>query len=159
MLLHGGEGLLRSAYAVLDGGSPAAAGRGAGVLYLTNHRLIFELPESRGAVRDLIGGRDTRLAVDVLLHDVRNATVRRGRFGRPRLVVEVAPGRIAFDVLEPEGWSAQIAQAKRDLPSPLHPGPTVTHTVEREVVKIRCRFCGALGNEVHGRCPSCGAPL
>jgi hypothetical protein len=159
MLLQGGEGLLRSAYAVLDPGSPVAPGRGPGVLYLTNHRLLFELPESRGAVRDFMGGRDTRLAVDVLLHEVRNVTVRRGRLGRPRLVVELPAGRLAFDVLEPDEWVSEVARAKRELPSPFVPPPPATHTIEREVVKIRCRFCGALGNEVHGRCPACGAPL
>jgi hypothetical protein len=159
MLLQGGEGLLRSAYAVLDPSSPVAPRRGPGVLYLTNHRLLFELPESRGPVRDFIGGRDTRLALDCVLHDVRNLTVRRGRLGRPRLVVELAGGRFAFDVLEPDAWMAEIARAKVELPSPGIAGTAVTHTIEREVVKIRCRFCGALGNEVHGRCPACGAPL
>lgn len=37
--------------------------------------------------------------------------------------------------------------------------PTVIHTIERQVVKIRCRHCGSLVNEVEGKCPSCGAPL
>jgi rubrerythrin len=36
---------------------------------------------------------------------------------------------------------------------------TVIHTIERQVVKIRCRHCGNLVNEVEGKCPSCGAPL
>ncbi len=37
--------------------------------------------------------------------------------------------------------------------------PIVVHTIERQVVKVRCRHCGKLGNEVDGKCPSCGAPL
>jgi hypothetical protein len=36
---------------------------------------------------------------------------------------------------------------------------TIIHTIERQVVKIRCRHCGNLVNEVEGKCPSCGAQL
>lgn len=158
MLLEPGESLHRSAYAVLDAGPISSDARGAGVLYLTSHRLVFEAPVSRGAVRDLVGGRDTQLAINAALAEIRNASVRRGRLGRPRLVVETGAGRAAFDVLEPDAWTAAIAQAKRETPTRTPPAAHVV-TVERQVVKVRCRFCGALGNEVHGRCPSCGAPL
>lgn len=157
MLLEGGESLLRSAYAVLEPSAQVTPQRGPGVLYLTNRRIVFETPASRGAVRDFVGGKDTHLAIDVPLKELRNLTIRRGRVGRARLVLDLVPGRVAFDVLEPDAWAAEISQAKRDTPSA--PLPAQTHTVEREIVKIRCRFCGALGNEVHGRCPSCGAPL
>jgi len=157
MLLGHGESLLRSAYAVATGGEESSLPKGAGVLYLTNLRLVFETP---------VGGRiigrrrgETATQLDVPLHDVRNVSVRRGRIGRPSLVLEIARTRPAFDVLEPESWAGTIAQAKRTN----HPtaGTHVgwVHTVERQVVKVRCRYCGALGNEVDGRCPSCGAPL
>ena len=46
-------------------------------------------------------------------------------------------------------------------PAPAQPAPvaTQTHTIEREVVKVRCRYCGNLGYERDGKCPSCGASL
>ena len=34
-----------------------------------------------------------------------------------------------------------------------------THTIEREVVKVRCRYCGNLGDERDGKCSRCGAAL
>jgi hypothetical protein len=158
MLLHAGESKLRSAYAVLEVESPRAA-RGPGVLYVTTHRLVFESAVSPGIVRGLVRGKETMTVLDAGLAQVRNASVRRGRIGRERLLVELVIGRPEFDVLDPEGWVAAIAAAKRMVPVASGYGPTGTHTIERQVVKVRCRYCGALGNEVDGRCPTCGAPL
>ncbi len=159
MLLRPAESILRSAYAVEEASRESSTGRGPGVLYLTNQRLVFESHVSRGVVRDLVGGREARTLLDVSLHDLQNISVRRGRLGRPRLVVELPRGRPAFDVLEPAGWANAIAEARRELPPAFPAAPTIVRTVEREVVKIRCRYCGQLGNEVNGRCPSCGASL
>ncbi len=156
MLLHPEESVRRSAYAVLEGDDVHDSLRGPGVLYLTTHRLVFESPASRGLVRDLWQGRETRTVLDLALAEVRNASVRRGRLGRPRLVLEIGPQRAAFDVLEPEVWAGAIAVARRSVPAP---GRAPTLVVERQVVKVRCRFCGSLGDEVAGRCPSCGASL
>lgn len=36
-------------------------------------------------------------------------------------------------------------------------GPTVLHEVVREVVKVRCRYCGNLMEVTSPMCPSCGA--
>jgi len=158
MLLGHGEVVLRSAYAVADPGDRSdSPPRGPGVLYVTNQRLVFEARAPRRA----IGRRslsETETQVDLPLDQVRNVSVRRARVGRPRLVLEVPHGRPTFDVLAPDEWAGTIAQAKRAFPPPSAPWRTV-HTIERQVVKIRCRFCGTLGNEVDGRCSSCGAPL
>jgi len=157
MLLDHGESLLRSAYAVLEGTDASRAARGPGVLYLTTHRLVFESPASAGLVRDLVRGRATRIGLEASLHVVRDAVVRRGRIGRSRLVLDLGSSRPSFGLLEPDAWCGAIAQAKRALPPP---GTVVaTHTIERQVVKVRCRYCGGLGNEVDGRCPNCGGPL
>ena len=43
-------------------------------------------------------------------------------------------------------------------PVPVHVAPQ-THTIEREVVKVRCRYCGNLGDERDGKCSRCGAAL
>lgn len=157
MLLEGGESLLRSAYAIADTSVAVGLVRGPGVLYLTNRRLLFETAASRGAVRDFVGGRDVHVALHLGLSELRNASVRRGRVGRPRLVVEVAAGRASFDVLEPEAWLSQIATARREAPAAGAAAPAPA--AFREIVKVRCRFCGTLGQEGAPRCPSCGAPL
>lgn len=158
MLLRHGEVVLRSAYAVADPGDRSAdPPKGPGVLYVTNLRLIFEarVPRRRIARRS---SSETETQLEASLHEVKNVSVRRARVARPRLVVELVRGRPVFDVLEPDGWASTIAQAKRALP-PSEPAWRTVHTIERQVVKVRCRFCGVLGNEVDGRCPSCGAPL
>ncbi|HLM91238.1 MAG TPA: hypothetical protein VK424_04200 [Thermoplasmata archaeon] len=161
MLLGPGEGVLRSEYAVLlDGHGPGIEGRSAGVLYLTNHRCLFETNVSRGVVHTLVRGRDTVVLLEGHLPGLRNVTVKRPRLGKPRLVIETSHARAAFDVLDPDAWFQAIAGARQALPSPYAPPtPSVTHTIERQVVKVRCRFCGILGNEVDGRCSACGAPL
>lgn len=159
MLLHSGESTLRSAYAVLESAHGDPPHRGPGVLFLTNRRLIFESSVSRGVVRDLIGGRDTRLVLDTPLTEVRNVTVRRGRIRGVRLVVDLAHERPTFDLLEPEAWVSAIAQARRDLPPPGALGGPSVHLIERQVIKVRCRYCGTLGNEGDARCPFCGASL
>ena len=159
MLLHAGESRLRSAYAVMEGITPSVA-NGPGVLYLTTQRLVFESSVSRGVVRGLVLGKETVTVVDASLHQVRNVSVRHGRIGRDRLQVELLSARPSFDVLEPEAWVAAIALAKRSMPPASSVSTAyVTHTIERQVVKVRCRYCGSLGNEVDGRCPTCGAPL
>jgi hypothetical protein len=152
MLLHHGESLLRSAYAVLEGEEVPNAAHGPGVLYLTTHRLVFESGRARGISR----GQSTRTVLDASLHEVRNVVIPRRRLGRERLVVELTLGRPSFDVLDPQAWAGAIAQAKRALPIG---GVAPTTLIERQVVKVRCRFCGHLGNEVDGRCASCGASL
>jgi hypothetical protein len=159
MLLHSGESILRSSYAVLETGHGNPPHRGPGVLYLTNRRLVFESPVSRGVVRDLVGGRDSRLVIDVPLAELRNVTLRRGRLRGTRLVLDLFHARPAFDVLDPEQWVSAMAQARRDLPPPAGPGVPTVHLIERQVVKVRCRYCGTLGNEGEARCPFCGASL
>ena len=159
MLLGPDEVVLRSEYAVLlRGQSSATLARSVGVLYLTNQRCVFETQASRGVVRDLRRGREPRIVLDVSLAQLRNVTVVRPRLGRARLHVEVSRGRLELDVLDPESWYRAVADARRSFRSDAGP-PAVVHTIERQVVKVRCRYCGSLANEIDGRCPSCGASL
>ncbi len=165
MLLGPGESVLRSEYAVLlDGSGPGIVRKTAGVLYLTNHRCLFETVLSRGMVRDLVRGRDPAMMLDAPLPTLRNLSVQRPRIGKPRLLVDTGYARAAFDVLDPDEWYQALTKARQALPSPYAAPAASTHThtthvVERQVVKVRCRFCGSLASEVDGRCPACGAPL
>ncbi len=160
MLLGSGEEILRSEYAVLlEARGPSTIPRSVGVLYLTNHRCVYETNPSRGIVRNLVRGREPLTILDAPLAQIRNVSVIRPRLGRPRLHLEIHQSRLTFDVVDPEVWHRAIAEARRTLPGPQAAAAGATHTIERQVVKVRCRFCGALGNEVDGRCPSCGAPL
>jgi hypothetical protein len=162
MLLGPGEGVLRSEYAVLlDGHGPGIIRKSTGVLYLTNHRCLFETSISRGMVHSLVRGRDTLVLLESSLPALRNVTVQRPRLGKPRILIETAHARASFDVLDPDAWFHAVAEARQALPSPYAPPvvTTTTHTIERQVVKVRCRFCGSLGDEVDGRCAACGAAL
>lgn len=163
MLVGPGESILRSEYAVLmDGTGPAIVRKTPGVLYLTNHRCVFETLVSKGVVRDLVQGRDPTVMLDAPLPSLRNLSVQRPRLGKPRILIDTGSTRATFDVLDPEEWFQALAKARQALPSPYAtpPGPThTTHVIERQVVKVRCRFCGTLASEVDGRCPACGAPL
>ncbi|MGI0070640.1 MAG: hypothetical protein ACRECT_00950 [Thermoplasmata archaeon] len=159
MLLHPGESKLRSSYAVIEGYGPEAYRR-PGVLYLTTQRLLFETSVSPGIVRGIVHGRETVTVLEAPLPHVRNASVRRGRLGRERLQLELFAGRPSFDVLDPAAWIVAIGSAKQTMPAPSTANPSlVVERIERQVVKVRCRYCGSLGNEVDGRCPTCGAAL
>jgi hypothetical protein len=110
-------------------------------------------------MRDFLGGRESRLVLDASLPEIRNVSIRQGRIGSAKLVLELSNARPAFDVLEPEGWVAAIALARREHRTGASEIPPVGPLIERQVVKVRCRYCGTLGNEVDGRCPWCGGPL
>jgi hypothetical protein len=51
-------------------------------------------------------------------------------------------------------WQRQAADEER-----LNSGTLVREkeTIIREVVKVRCPYCGGLYDEIAGRCPNCGA--
>lgn len=159
MLLHAGEQVVRSAYAVLDADGSTGTGRRPGVLYLTNRRLLFESRASRGLVRDLVSGRESEVVLDLPLEELRDVSVRPGRIRGPRLVLHIASRRPAFDVLDPETWAGAIAEARRAGPARGAPGAGSGANTERSVVKVRCRYCGNLAAETDRRCPYCGAPL
>jgi hypothetical protein len=155
MLLGAHETVVRSAYAVLERGHADPSRRRPGVLYLTSDRLVFEAPGSRGVVH----GTDPDLLLDVPLERLRNVSVREGRLAKPRLVVEVDGRRTAFDVLEPHPWSLAIAETRRASQLGREPAPVALPSPRTgPTVKLRCRYCGSLGDESAHRCPSCGAP-
>lgn len=158
MLLGAHETILRSAYAVLEARSHDRSFRRPGVLYLTTDRLVFEAPSSQGPVRDLVQGREVEIVVEEPLARLRNASVRRGRWARPRLIVDRGEHRVVFDVLEPEAWTVAIADARRRSELLRETAAAAPSRTGQAVVKVRCRYCGGLGDEDANACPSCGAP-
>lgn len=77
--------------------------------------------------------------------------------------------RHEFIVPDPYQWINAIRNeiniSTRQQPQPLpqpHPQPAHTQIIKekeittREVVKIRCQYCGNLFDEVRDKCPSCG---
>lgn len=45
------------------------------------------------------------------------------------------------------------------VPPPLVAPVVIHQTVEHDVVMVRCRYCGTLGDPRTGRCAACGAAL
>lgn len=146
-------------------------------LYLTNQRVVVEAPERRGLIASAIRGPKTIALLDVWLYEVTNAEAVRRLIGRPLLHVQTQRGHFSAKTAEAETWVQAIVQARSRAPGPgsYHPQaagqvivnvnqpppppPPPTQTIERQVVKVRCRHCGRLGDEVLGKCQSCGAPL
>ena len=159
MLLGARETVVRSAYAVLEFPPRDDRRRRPGVLYLTTERLLFEAPASSGIVRDLVRGRETDLVVEEPLARLRNVTVREGRWGHSRLIVDGSGPRLAFDVLEPHEWRVAVGDVRRAAELARETPAAPAHGLGRTVVKVRCRYCGGLGDESADRCPSCGAPF
>ncbi len=131
---------------------------GRGTFFLTSTRLVIEEPRAR-----TLRPAEVHTVLDVPLHHVTNATVvsvlRRPRY----LLIEMGHTKLRAEVVDPTKWVHAIQSAKVSRPraEPAHatrPVHTV-HTIERQVVKVRCRHCGTLWDEVMSRCPSCGAAL
>lgn len=174
MLLDPGETLLSQESAervVLDD-------RRTGILYLTSKRLVFERHVGGGLMRS--GSVTTEL--EVFLPAIRNVSRAPPRFmSTGELIVETPGYMHAFRVNSPEGWAHAIIAARSTAPAlpearpppvarPSYPdfAPVVVNvaqpaatssTIERQVVKVRCRHCGGLSDEVLGKCQRCGAPL
>jgi hypothetical protein len=67
------------------------------------------------------------------------------RGGRAGVIIEASEGKYYLD--EARLKEAQAARAG---------GQVIIK--EREIVKIRCSYCGGLYNETENKCPHCGAP-
>ena len=154
-LLGTGESVLRKARAV------SGSGR-RGELFLTTDRLIFEAPRESGLRHRHLVSK----IFSVMLIELGNANVSKPFLGSPVLRLE-APGVDATLRLEEAGaWYNAIVKAReaafaapKAAPQPAGLSTRETHTVERQVVKVRCRYCGNLTDEIEGKCASCGAKL
>ena len=126
-----------------------------GTLCLTTKKLVFDyeqrgiffkgkytsitLPLERIAELSVVGiGPFKKLAVNV----VRD----KPSFGLPRH---------EFKVSEPDVWRIEIEVAKQQQT----PSPQVVKEIVKEIVKVRCPYCGTLTESTLPNCPNCGGHI
>ncbi|HUZ79929.1 MAG TPA: hypothetical protein VMV28_04870 [Thermoplasmata archaeon] len=141
---------------------PARTEDGDGTLALTNRRLRFARADKRGRVD----------AINIRLDQVTDAGVVRRALRAPQLVVHAAGADRVFIADSAPSWAKEILSV-RSAPSAANPASTrdpatpltvliqqaPSQVIERQTVKVRCRYCGSLADESIGKCSSCGAKL
>ncbi|MCL4446878.1 MAG: hypothetical protein M1556_02865 [Candidatus Thermoplasmatota archaeon] len=117
------------------------------------------------------------LLVDVSLGHIHDIIVDKNLLTKSHIVkVVTQQGTYSLKVHDPYHWQERITAARKEIsgsPNNSMSQPTIIinagpqgaqqaiqkETIERQVIKIRCRYCGTLVDEVIGTCPSCGAKL
>ena len=128
----------------------------SGTVYLTDRRLLFEYSEGT------IHKKFHQLGVS--LNDISNVNANHSRFGVKQLVFNAKNSNNGFLTNQiilniaaiPEQWLGKINNL---LASQSSTRPTAV-VVEREVVKIPCKYCGNLIDAFRNNtCDKCGAPI
>lgn len=144
---------------------------GAGFLVMTNLRCVEVWRKPK-----ILGKRDWETGPNFFFYNLAPPKVLFGRFLRLAEEWEKNPQSVRFVVHDPhtvaeeiqaarsEGraeWlrrrsnaEARLRHEKASRPS----NPFVIREVIREVIKVRCGFCGNLMDATCSICPSCGAP-
>jgi len=139
---------------------------------ITNQRVIFRHPHAMGLKKDY---------TDYGYQDVTNVVMQKGltrstlrlvlRRGGEPLALENIPNSDAEKAygiirdnlgrfLNPVPLNMGTGPSGQQSPPQTSPPPSgQTTVIEREVVKIKCRYCGALNDEEAKACTSCGATL
>ena len=126
---------------------------------ITSERVILRHPHAMGLKKDY---------TDYTYRDIANAVLDKGlmrstvklvlRFGGEPLVLGNLPNndaQSAYGLIR-----ANLEKAQNPLPQSVGAAPPpATQVVEKEVVKVRCRYCGTLNDESSRVCSSCGATL
>lgn len=141
---------------------PARAEDGDGTLMLTNRRLRFARVDKHQRVD----------AINIRLDQVKDAGVVRRALRAPQLVVHAGGVDRVFVTDSAASWAKEIL-SMRSASAPVGPTPSrdpaapvtvliqqaPSQVIERQTVKVRCRYCGRLAEETVGKCSSCGAGL
>ena len=139
---------------------------------ITNQRVILRHPHAMGLKKDYTDYNYQDVANVVLDKGFTRSTLRLVlRFGGEPLALQDLPNSEAVKAYglirenlsryqEPFAQGAAGAPSYQQ-PPPARPPPIggQTTVIEREVVKIRCRYCGTLNDETAKACVSCGAAL
>lgn len=126
-----------------------------GTVYLTDRRILFEYGEGT------IHKKFHQLGVS--LRDVTTVNAKHARLGGQELLITTrntnngfGTTQIAFRVaVIPEQWMVKINNLLIPISSKLSP----TIVVEKEIVKVPCKYCGTLVDVFRNNmCSQCGAP-
>ena len=128
-----------------------------GILYLTNKKLKFEYMQ-RGII---FNGNYTSL--DLPLERISALSfVGTGPF--KKLVINLIRENPPFGVLRhefningPEKWITEIEVTKRTKKESIFTIQKEIKEITKEIVKIRCTYCGMLVEQHLSRCPNCNA--
>jgi len=127
-----------------------------GTLYLTNKKLEFDY-EKRGII---FKGKYS--AVNLPLERMAEvAVIGVGPFRKLSINLvkdQISYGipRYEFNVENPETWKAKIEVAKSTTAEKISKEREV---IVKEIVKVKCRYCGMLVETTLSRCPNCGSLL
>jgi hypothetical protein len=117
-------------------------------------RIVFEMQQSKG----FLAAPQIVTIVNSPLENVVDASVGKTLMGQLVLHVQSRTGQGEFRVADPARWQREIAALMASMPRG-GPPPLLQHTIERQVVKVRCRHCGSLNVETDRVCATCRAPL
>ncbi len=138
---------------------------------ITNERVILRHPHAMGLKKDY---------TDYNYQDIVNVVMDKGftrstlrlvlRMGGEPLALESIPNsdaERAYGLIRENlgryqaPFTLNVSNPNYQQPQPPQPPPSggTTTVIEREVVKIKCRYCGALNDEAAKACVSCGATL
>ena len=133
-----------------------------GILYLTDRRLIFEYSVG------LVNKKSYQLGIT--LGQIQSVSAKHGHFGSQEIDIIAKDANNGFRsncvgiriAMHPEVWINKINNMIAALRPTYQPNSAMPQTtiVEREIVKIPCKYCGSLNDIVSNRtCPQCGAPV
>ena len=137
---------------------------------IANERVILRHPHALGLKKDYTDYNYQDVANVVLDRGFRRSTLKLVlRFGGEPLALQDLPNSDAEKAyaLVRENLGRQQAPPPQNAmnatsyqgPEQAPPAGGTTTVVEREVVKVRCRYCGTLNEETAKSCASCGAAL
>ncbi len=139
---------------------------------ITNERIVLRHPHAMGLKKDYTDYNYQDIANVVMAKGLMRSTLRLVlRFGGEPLGLDNLPngeaqtayGLIRENLSRSQALYAQgrtvVPAYQQSAPTGVPPAAAVTTVIEREVVKVKCRYCGALNEESSKACRSCGAGL
>lgn len=141
-------------------------------IIITTQRIILRHPHAMGLKKDYTDFNYQDVANVVLAKGIMRSTVKLVlRFGGEPLTFENLPNKdaeAAYGLIRTSlaRYQTPYVQPGMNMPfqqypaaQPVYQAPAQSTVVERQVVKVKCRYCGALNDETAKVCGSCGATL
>ncbi len=139
-------------------------------ILITNQRVILRHPHAMGLKKDYTDYNYADVANVVLEKGLMRSTVRLTlRLGGEPLGLDNLPNadaQKAYGLIRENltRYQSPFARTNVGVPGyqqaqPARAAPQAPTVIEREVVRIKCRYCGALNDEDSKTCSSCGASL